>query len=97
MAEKKVPMRMCVGCRAMKPKRELLRVVVTKDGAVFVDEKGKANGRGAYVCMDADCLKRTEKSRALQRAELRMPAELFAASRQVWRVVSVECQFSLEK
>lgn len=80
MAEKKVPMRMCVGCRAMKPKRELLRVVVAKDGAVFVDEKGKANGRGAYVCMDADCLKRTEKSRALQRAlNCEMPAELFAA------------------
>jgi len=64
----------------MKPKRELLRVVLTPDGTVTVDERGKANGRGAYVCKDTDCLKKTEKSRALQRAlECEITAEFFAA------------------
>ena len=65
---KKIPMRMCVGCRAMKEKRSLVRVVRTEDGGAKVDPTGKMNGRGAYVCPDADCLRRAVKSRALDRA-----------------------------
>ncbi len=66
--QKKIPMRMCVGCREMKPKRELVRVVCNKEGEVFVDPTGKANGRGAYVCRSGDCLKKAVKTRALERA-----------------------------
>ncbi len=65
---KKIPMRMCVGCRAMKEKRSLVRVVRTEDGGAKVDPTGKMNGRGAYVCPDAECLRRAVKSRALDRA-----------------------------
>ena len=65
---KKIPMRMCVGCRTMKEKRSLVRVVRTEDGSAKVDPTGKLNGRGAYVCPDAECLKRAVKSRALDRA-----------------------------
>lgn len=65
---KKIPMRQCLGCRVMKPKKELLRVVRSPEGAVSVDLRGRANGRGAYVCRDAECLKRAAKSRALTRA-----------------------------
>ncbi len=66
--QKKIPMRMCVGCREMKPKRELVRVVCNKEGEVFVDPTGKANGRGAYVCRSGGCLGKAVKTRALERA-----------------------------
>ncbi len=66
--QKKIPMRMCVGCREMKPKRELVRIVCSKEGAIAVDETGKAPGRGAYVCPIRGCLERAVKSRALERA-----------------------------
>ena len=65
---KKVPLRQCMGCREMKPKKELVRVVRGTDGNVSIDLKGKAPGRGAYVCRDVECLKRARKSRALERA-----------------------------
>ena len=65
---KKIPMRMCVGCRTMKEKRSLVRVVRTEDGGAAVDPTGKMNGRGAYVCPDAECLRKAVKSRALERA-----------------------------
>ena len=68
MKEKKVPLRMCVGCREMKPKKELLRVVKAPDGAVSIDLTGRKPGRGAYVCHSAECLKRAIKQRQLERA-----------------------------
>ncbi|MDR1263676.1 MAG: YlxR family protein [Oscillospiraceae bacterium] len=61
-------MRMCVGCRAMKPKKELVRVVKSPLGAVSLDRIGKMPGRGAYVCRDAACLARAQKQRQLERA-----------------------------
>ncbi len=77
---KKIPLRQCLGCREMKPKKELLRVTRSPEGSVFLDLKGKANGRGAYVCPDAQCLKRAIKARALQRAlETEIPQELYDA------------------
>ncbi len=65
---KKIPMRQCVGCREMRPKKELVRVVRSAEGAISVDFRGKAPGRGAYVCPDPACLKRAVKSKALERA-----------------------------
>ena len=65
---KKIPMRQCLGCREMKPKRELLRVVRSPEGEVSLDTRGKKPGRGAYVCPNADCLKKAVKTRALSRA-----------------------------
>ena len=77
---KMIPMRQCLGCREMKPKKELIRVVRPPDGGtVFLDFKGKANGRGAYVCPNPACLKKAMKSRALERAlETAVPDELYA-------------------
>lgn len=68
MKERKPPLRMCVGCRQMKPKRELLRLVRTPEGQVLADPTGKKNGRGAYVCISAECLKKAVKQRQLERA-----------------------------
>lgn len=64
---KKIPMRMCVACHEMKPKKELQRVVRSPEGVVSIDTTGKAPGRGAYVCRNVDCLKKARKSKALER------------------------------
>ena len=65
---RKIPMRMCVGCREMKPKAQLLRVVKPAEGEARIDRTGKASGRGAYICPRPECLKKAQKSRALERA-----------------------------
>ena len=68
LKKRKIPMRMCVGCREMKPKAELMRVVKPQDGDCAIDRTGKAPGRGAYVCESAECLKKAQKTKALERA-----------------------------
>ncbi len=67
MKPKKIPMRMCVGCREMKEKRELIRIVRTPDGEVALDPTGKKSGRGAYVCRQAECLRRSIRQKQLER------------------------------
>lgn len=62
---KKIPLRMCVGCREMKPKSELYRVVRTPEGNILIDKSNKASGRGAYICKSGECLKKAEKTNAL--------------------------------
>ena len=75
---KKIPQRQCVGCREMKEKRELIRVVRSPEGEIALDFKGKLPGRGAYVCPNEECLRRAKKSRALERAfETAIPAEVY--------------------
>lgn len=79
MQHKKIPMRMCVGCNEMKPKRELVRIVKNKEGMIFVDATGKAGGRGAYLCRSGECLARAGKSRRLERAfSSQIPDEVYA-------------------
>ena len=65
---KKQPLRMCVACREMKEKDDLLRIVKNGEGEIFVDKTFKANGRGAYICKCKECLAKAQKSKALQRA-----------------------------
>lgn len=65
---KKIPLRMCVGCREMKPKKELLRIVRTPEGEIALDPGGKKSGRGAYVCRQESCLMRAIKQKQLDRA-----------------------------
>ena len=62
MTPKKQPLRQCTGCGEMRPKRELVRVVKTPEGNVMLDRSGKLNGRGAYICRDAQCLKKAAKA-----------------------------------
>ena len=64
---RKIPMRMCVGCREMKPKKELIRAVRSPEGAVSLDTTGKKPGRGAYCCFNAECLRRALKQGQLDR------------------------------
>ena len=77
---KKIPMRMCVACREMRAKKDLMRVVRTAEGVLVLDRTGKLSGRGAYLCRDAACVQKAIKTRALERAlEAPMNDDLKAA------------------
>lgn len=76
--QKKIPMRQCLGCREMKPKRELIRVVRSPEGEISLDFRGKAPGRGAYLCKNSGCLEKAIKGKALERAFSAMiPEEVY--------------------
>lgn len=68
MAERKIPLRKCLGCGEMKDKRTLVRVVRNKEGEISLDLYGKKPGRGAYLCKNAECLKKAQKARRLEKA-----------------------------
>ena len=75
---KKVSVRMCVACRENKPKKDLIRVVRSKDGVVSIDEKGSMPGRGAYVCATKACIEKSHKIRGLQRGiNAEIPKEIY--------------------
>ena len=77
---KKIPQRQCVGCRTMKNKRDLIRVVKSPEGEISLDFVGKKPGRGAYLWPDGACLARARKTKALERAfETAIPAEIYEA------------------
>ena len=76
--QKKIPMRQCVGCREMKAKKELARAVRSPEGEISLDFRGKAPGRGAYVCPNVDCLKKARKAKALERGfDCQIPQEIY--------------------
>ena len=76
--QKKIPQRQCMGCRERRAKRELIRVVRGTDGVVSLDFGGKLNGRGAYICPNSECLKKAQKSKALERSlETPIPQEVY--------------------
>lgn len=78
MQQKKIPMRKCVGCNEMKPKKELVRIVKTPEGDIRMDLNGKMNGRGAYICHDNACLTKARKAGKLERTfECRIPDEIY--------------------
>ena len=75
--QKKIPQRQCMGCRERKAKKEMIRVVRGTDGNVSLDFGGKMNGRGAYICPDAECLKKALRSKALDRSlEVTIPEDV---------------------
>ena len=77
---KKIPMRQCVGCGEMKSKKEMMRVLKTAEDAIVLDVTGKKNGRGAYLCVSEDCLKKARKNKGLERSfKMSIPAEVYDA------------------
>lgn len=68
MKTKKIPLRMCLGCNELKPKRELIRVVKNQQGDISIDFTGKKAGRGAYICNSIDCFKKAKKAKRFERA-----------------------------
>ncbi len=78
MQTKHVPMRMCTGCGEMKSKKELVRVVKSKEGEISLDLTGKKAGRGAYICSNLECLQKARKARRLEKAfSARIPDEIY--------------------
>ena len=75
---KKIPLRQCVGCREMKPKKELIRVIKTPENEVLLDVNGKTNGRGAYLCFSTGCLQKAKRSKGLERSlKIAIPEEIY--------------------
>ena len=68
MKAKKIPMRMCLGCNEMKPKKELMRAVKSPEGEISLDFTGKKNGRGAYICRNEECFEKARRARRLEKA-----------------------------
>ena len=90
---KNIPMRQCVGCREMKPKKELIRVVRSPEGQVSLDFRGKLPGRGAYVCPNPACLAKAKKSKALERAfSAPLPEEVYQALEEQMKEVPQDAQ-----
>ena len=75
---KKVPMRQCVGCGEMKSKKEMMRILKTAEGDIVLDVTGKKNGRGAYLCISEDCMKRARKTKGIERSlKMSIPSEVY--------------------
>ena len=75
---KKIPLRTCMGCNEKKTKKELVRIVKNKDGEIFIDRTGKADGRGAYICDQTECLEKIIKSKRLEKVlEVNIPEEVY--------------------
>ena len=75
---KKIPLRQCVGCGEMKSKKELVRVIRTAEGDIVLDVTGNKNGRGAYLCHSADCMKKARKNKGLERSlKTNIPDEIY--------------------
>ena len=68
MKTKKIPMRMCLGCNEMKPKREMIRVVKSKEGEISLDLTGRKSGRGAYICKNVQCFQNARKARRFEKS-----------------------------
>ena len=78
MIPRKIPMRKCTGCNEQKPKKELIRVIVTPEDEVMLDTTGKKNGRGAYICAKAECLRAARKHKGLEKSLKRaIPPEVY--------------------
>jgi len=78
MKVRKIPQRMCAGCKAQKPKKDLVRVVRSPEGEISLDLTGKKSGRGAYICRDVSCLKLARKARRLERSfSCQVPGEVY--------------------
>ncbi|HIZ23375.1 MAG TPA: YlxR family protein [Candidatus Blautia faecigallinarum] len=74
----KVPMRQCIGCREMKNKKEMIRVIRSADEKIELDVTGKKNGRGAYLCFSRDCLEKAVKNHGLERSlKAAIPEEVY--------------------
>ncbi len=75
---KKVVQRMCIGCNEKKDKRELIRIVLNKEGDISIDKTGKQEGRGAYICDNIDCLEKAIKSKRLEKSfEMKIEYEIY--------------------
>ena len=82
--KKKIPERTCVITREKYPKKELIRVVKNKEGEVFVDNTGKANGRGAYLKRDVEVIEKAQKTKQLEKVlEIEIPDTIYEGLKEL--------------
>lgn len=90
-ANKKIPVRRCVGCQEMKNKKEMIRVIRTKEGEFLLDATGKKNGRGAYICPSKECFQKAVKNKGLERSfKQAIPAEVYEALEKEMGLIGTE-------
>ena len=90
-ANKKIPMRKCVGCQEMKSKKEMIRVIRTSEGEFLLDATGKKNGRGAYICPSKNCLEKAVKNKGLERSfKQSIPREVYEALEMEMEILETE-------
>lgn len=84
-------MRRCVGCQEMKSKKEMIRVIRTQEGEVSLDATGKKNGRGAYICPSAECLRKAVRNKGLERSfKQPIPAQVYEALEKEMGILGTE-------
>lgn len=77
---KQIPVRQCIGCREMKPKNQMFRIIRTPENEIRLDKTGKMNGRGAYLCPNVECYRKAVRSKAIERAlKLEIPEDIYKA------------------
>ena len=86
MAEKKIPLRQCIGCGEMKSKKEMIRILKTESEGIVLDATGRKNGRGAYLCPNMECFRKAVKNMGLERS-FKMPV-----SREVYEALEKEME-----
>ena len=75
---KKVPQRKCIGCQEMKNKKDMIRILRTPEEELVIDTTGRKNGRGAYLCISRECLKKARKNKGLERSfKMSIPNEVY--------------------
>ncbi|HZK33449.1 MAG TPA: YlxR family protein [Tissierellaceae bacterium] len=84
MKKNKIPLRKCIACGKRKPKKELIRIVKNNEKGAVIDESGKINGRGAYICSNMECVTNAEKSNRLSRAlEIDIPKDIYDGLKEI--------------
>ena len=77
---KQIPLRQCIGCRQMKAKSELVRIIKTPDNEICLDKTGKMNGRGAYICLDNNCYNKAVKTKGIEKSlKMAIPEDIYEA------------------
>ena len=88
---KKIPMRLCIGCGEMKSKRDMMRILKTPEEEFVLDVTGKKNGRGAYLCKDGECLSKAIKTKGLERSfKMSIPKEVYAKLEEEFNHIEAE-------
>ena len=91
MAEKKIPLRKCIGCGEMKNKKDMMRVLKDAEGHICLDVTGKKNGRGAYVCKQMECLQKARKNKGLERSfKMSIPDEVYNTLDKEFETIETE-------
>lgn len=91
MNQKKVPLRQCTGCRELKNKKAMIRIIKTPEETIVIDTTGKKNGRGAYICPNYDCFEKARKSKALERSlKISIPNELYETLKEELKDIAKE-------